>query len=142
MSKWFSAVVIAAMLWPAPVFAQTQSLVGAWDFRAVFQEIGCTISGEATITSTATSDVYDVALTAIETCGEVADAPVGQRCVARRVRDRVSIQCRIVQIDPGRDYLPDDFLLVVRDRTLMTGLLTANWNAPAVWRRRDSAPII
>ncbi len=61
--------------------------------------------------------------------------------MARRISDRVSIRCTIVQIDPGRSYLPDDFELVVRDPGLMTGLLTANWNAPAVWRRRDSAPV-
>jgi|CXWL01.1.fsa_nt_gi hypothetical protein len=144
MSNWFKAALAAAILCQATAAqasVDTRTLAGAWEFRAVFEQIGCTITGGATITRTSTENVYDVALNAVQTCDGVTEAPVGQSCVARRVNDRVSIRCRIVQIDPGREYLPDDFELTVSDSGLMIGQLTANWYAPAIWRRRDTAPV-
>lgn len=144
MSNWFKAAVAAAVLCQAPnagAAVDTRDLAGAWDFRAVFEDIGCTITGDATITPTNADNVFDVALNAVQTCDGVTEPPVGQRCTARRTQDRVSIRCTIVRIDAGRSYLPDDFELNVSDSGLMIGLLTANWNAPAVWRRRDAAPV-
>ena len=141
MWNWCRAALIATAFSPSLAFAQTQSLAGAWTFRAVFEEIGCSISGEATLTPTGADNVYDVALTATETCRTGSYGPVGQQCTARRAQDRVAIRCAIVSIEQGRSYLPDDFELVVRDANLMTGLLTANWNAPAVWRRLDRPPL-
>lgn len=143
MSKWFKAALIAAMLMPAPVFAQSQdSLAGNWEFRAVFEEIGCVITGEATLTPAAQENRYDVVMIATETCtGQAPNAPVNEHCIAGRTGDRVSIICTLVNLAPGRSYLPDNFELVLRDPNTMIGLLTANWNAPAAWRRRDAAPV-
>src|SRR5215510_7609315 len=135
MWNWCRAALIAAAFSPSSALAQTQSLAGAWTFRAVFEQIGCSISGEATLTPTRTGNVYDAALTATTTCRTGSFQPVGQACTARRAQDRVAIRCTVVSIEPGRPYLPDDFELTVRDANLMTGLLTANWYAPAVWRR-------
>jgi hypothetical protein len=141
MWNWCRAALIATVFIPSSAFAQTQSLAGAWTFRAVFEEIGCSISGEATLTATRADNVYDVAMTATETCRTGSYQPVGQQCIARRTQDRVAIRCIIVSIEPGRPYLPDDFELTVQDANLMTGLLTANWNAPAVWRRLGRPPV-
>ena len=100
---------------------------------------GCMITGQATLTPTRTQGVYTAAMTTRETCGDVVGGPVDQHCTVSQSAIRISVLCTVTHIDPVRDYLPDDFELVVSTPNRLTGLLTANWNAPAEWRRTTAA---
>lgn len=144
MSNWSSALALAIALTASPAVAtESASLAGAWQIRATYEAIGCVITGEAVLTPRNRADIYDVRMTTIETCDydEGPNAPVDQACTATRRAEHVSVDCRVIRVDPGRGYLPDDFELLVIDDASMIGRLTANWNAPAIWRRANAVPV-
>lgn len=136
MSNWSKAAALVANLaFVSPAHAQTQTgLAGQWAFRSEFAAINCTITGQATLTPTAPGR-YDVRMTARETCGGADNGVAEEVCVATQTGTRVSVDCDVLRTIPQRRYYPDDFELQWGGGNHMTGLLTANWNAPAEWRR-------
>jgi hypothetical protein len=143
MSNWCKAALCAAIFAALTTSAfADDSLAGEWVFQSVNDEIGCTIAGRATLTHDANADTpaYRVAMRAAQTCGGVQTSESSETCAATRKSGAVVVSCRVVESTaPG--YLPDDFILTERNPDLMVGRLTANWNAPAEWRRARAAPV-
>ena len=139
MSNWFRPALLAAALAFAttPAHAQTRDLSGRWAFRSEFAAINCTITGEATLQRQRRAGRYDVQMRATETCDGVPASWAEERCVATRTRNHLSVRCTVLRSSVG-GYLPDDFELEIAGDGSMQGLLTANWNAPAEWRRLDA----
>lgn len=141
MSNWFSAAALAASFALAlPAHAQSQTaLAGQWAFRSENAAIGCTITGQATLRPARGSGRYNVRMIATETCDGRVNSQVDETCVATRMRTHLSVRCTVDRGPPG--YLPDDFELDIVGDGRMQGLLTANWNAPAEWRKLGAANI-
>ncbi len=76
---------------------------------------------------------------ATETCDGRITSRVEETCAAVRTRTHVSVRCRLDRAPAN--YQPDDFELEIVGDERMQGLLTANWNAPAEWRRLNAANV-
>lgn len=142
MSNWSKpALIAAAFALAAPqADAQTRDLSGQWAFRSENAAIGCTISGQATVHRMLTVGRYDVRFRATEACRGAYESWAEERCVATETQNHLSVRCRVDRSNAG-GYLPDDFELEIGGDGVMRGLLTANWNAPAEWRRLDAANV-
>jgi len=78
-------------------------------------------------------------MVADQQCGPQDGGRAVEACQAEEIATHVSIRCKLVRTIPNHPYVPDDFELELRSDAVMTGLLTADWNTPAIWRRGDQA---
>lgn len=144
MSNWFRPALLAAAfaLCAVPAHAQQSDLAGTWGFRAAFKAADCTMDGQATLTPARAPGVYNVRMRATETCSGEVRTTAEETCIATQSGQHVSLRCTVVSVTPASGYLPDDFELERVGGDRMQGVLTANWNAPAIWRRLDNnAPV-
>src|SRR5262245_61253387 len=143
MRGWMIAALALAVATSAAAQSQAASLAGAWTYRTDVWTTGrCVISGDAMLTPIAgRADQYRAHLVSTEACDYGGGAVAEQECVVLQDGQTVLVQCRVTRTNSSAGYLPDDFVLQMRTHDHLVGRLTANWNAPAEWRRRSSPAI-
>ena len=145
MSTWCSGALAAAGLafTCAPALAAAAApLAGRWSFRSDNAALGCSISGDATLAAGSEANTYIVRMVAHETCGPDDHGVAAEICQAQLTGTHLSVHCGVLRTIPARTYYPDNFELDLRPDGAMSGVLTANWNTPALWRRGgDGAPV-
>jgi hypothetical protein len=131
-----AAVAASASALPAPA-----GLEGVWTYRTeAWTAANCVISGNAILSrSDGRPNEYRARMVSTESCEHGRVTRAEQECIVLQDAQTVLVECRVVSTSPPSSYLPDNFVLEVRTRDLLVGRLTANWNAPAEWRRATPA---
>jgi len=139
--------LLALLLFAAPALAQPRTprahqppnLSGVWGFETAPETTwGCVISGRAQLRATSRRGEYDVRMQAVQRCErEYRDeVRTAQTCTARLTAGtQLFVECRLNAPPEGYEYLPDNFVLTVRNGALMEGRLVSGWVANASWRR-------
>lgn len=150
MRSLASVLVLIAFV-ATPAFAQPRTphrqppppnLAGVWGFETAPEGAwGCVISGRAQLRATSRRGEYDVRMQAVQRCErEYRDeVRTEQTCTARVAAMQISMECRLNEEPEGYEYLPDNFVLTIRNGALMEGQLISGWVANASWRRDADA---
>lgn len=135
----FAFIAALAFLCAGEAHAQA-TIAGAWVFEATQPEIGCRITGQATIAARDDAGVRRVQLTTHEVCNAGGEWRSTQECSAAVNEGRLIIDCAVVEATPS-NYRADDFILDVLSAELMQGELVSNERWATRWRRPSAAPI-
>ncbi len=130
----------AALAFAGAALAQDDlrpDILGSWAFEAaVVHDESCTFTGEVLIRRGVSPDHFLCEMVANDVCPGNWAFRAEQTCTATRSGDQLSIQSRIVTLDPpSGNYLPDNFELRIVDGSLMLGELRSAMTASARFYR-------
>jgi hypothetical protein len=134
---WATAAAAAVVFMTSGALAQdarvsSDDLLGAWSFEAAPTYDGCSLTGEVFIRRGVTPDTFLCEMTAQDVCPNVWSYRAKENCTATRNGDKLTIESRLVTVDPSTDrYLPDDFDLLIIDGSNMVGELRSAMIATA-----------
>lgn len=144
MWNWFRTTLIVVCVAGTPATAQTAyQLEGQWRYRtAVWTDGECVITGQASLVRDESApNRYTAQIVSTEACADGESTTVPQACSVEQQQELVFVLCRVLDPDGAPFYQPDNFMLRMETRDHLVGRLTANWNAPAEWRRANAALI-
>jgi len=147
-----ASALLAILLIATPALAQPRAphrqppppnLAGVWGFETAPEPTwGCVISGRAQLRPTNRRGEYDVQMQAVQRCEREyrEEVRTEQTCTARAAPGaQLFLDCRLNDAPEDYEYLPDNFVLTVRNGALMEGRLVSGWIANATWRRDGDA---